>query len=172
MTSKNYRQKLGKPKKSNRNAGPPKGEPWVWLTQELIQSPAFRALSGNGLRVLFRILAEHMAHAGTQNGKLVVTHNDFHQYGIRRASIAAAIQEVEAMGFIQVNRGTRFNGHREPSLYRITWLPDLEGSEPTNRWKGIDEKNVEDFKKARSEERSQIMLQRNARRTRQKTAGQ
>jgi hypothetical protein len=56
---------------------PPKGEPWIWLTREMLSSPAWRALSPAALKVVKRVMLEHMAHACTANGNLVVTYGDF-----------------------------------------------------------------------------------------------
>ena len=92
-----------------------------------------------------------MAHAATRNGSLVCTHDDFQKYGIRRPSIANAIREAEYFGFIRVSKGQAFKGHREPSLYRLTWLPNEKSEHPTNEWKAIRSAHVTAFKAERSE---------------------
>jgi hypothetical protein len=61
---------------------PPKGGSWVWLTMQLIGSAAFRSLSINALRALFRILAEHSNQDGQENGRLKITSRDMEIYGI------------------------------------------------------------------------------------------
>ncbi len=126
-----------------KNAGPPKNEAWIWMTREMITSEAFRALSGNAIKVLMRLADEHMSHAGLENGMLLVTHKQFAAYGIRLASVAEAIREAEFFGFIDVDRGIAYRGGHEPNLYRLTWIADLNHAPPTNRWKDKGEQDVQ-----------------------------
>ena len=130
---------------------PPKETPFVWFTDEMLASQAWRALSGNGQMVVTRLCLEHMGHAATRNGSLVCTYDDFHAYGIRRPSIANAIREAEFFGFIRVSKGRAFKGHREPSLYRLTWLPNEKNEYATNDWKAIKAAHVTAFKAERTE---------------------
>ncbi|MGB6909476.1 MAG: hypothetical protein WBE01_07035, partial [Methyloceanibacter sp.] len=44
----------------------------------------------------------HIAHAGTMNGLLAVTHADFERFGIRHKSIKAAIAEAAAAGLLVI----------------------------------------------------------------------
>jgi hypothetical protein len=122
---------------------PPAGEPWVWLTRTILESPAWVALSSPARRVIDRIMIEHMAHAGTMNGELIVTYDDFENFGISRKAIKMAINIAEALGFIEVTfKGVRSYGSaRRPSQYALTWLPQNDGRDPTNRWKAIKSKD-------------------------------
>ena len=97
--------------------GPPEGEPWVWLTQELVQSPAWQGMPLCARRALDRIIVEHMAHAGRENGGLIVTYDDFVSGGVgSRSGTARAIRILEALGFIEVTvTGRRIDGYR--------WVP-------------------------------------------------
>jgi hypothetical protein len=119
--------------------GPPQDQPWVWLSGELLASPAWRALTGNARMVIDRILIEHMRHGGAENGFLPVTYADFVSHGVRRNSILPAIKECEALGLIQRVPGLRarsqFKG--SPQTFRIAWLPTSEGGHPTNLWRAI-----------------------------------
>jgi hypothetical protein len=120
---------------------PPHGEAWFWITKEMLESAAFRALSAPGRRVIDRIALEHMAHGGGENGKLPVTYQDFHYYGVRRSSINGAIAEVIELGFIErTDEGSlawgEFKGR--PARYRLAWLKDFQGAAPPNRWKRFD----------------------------------
>ena len=121
---------------------PPKGEPWVWLTCEMLESPAWVALTSPARRVVDRIVIEHMHHAGSMNGELIVTYDDFENFGISRKAIKPAISIAEALGFIEVTfPGIRCQGAaRRPSQYALTWLPQIDGRDPTNRWKAIKSK--------------------------------
>jgi hypothetical protein len=60
---------------------------------EMLESPAYRALSLGALRVLSRVEIELAHHGGNDNGKLPVTYDDFERYGIHRHSIRPAISE-------------------------------------------------------------------------------
>jgi hypothetical protein len=98
-------------RKANR---PPANAAWVWLTEEMLSSPAYRVLSGGAHKVIARIAIEHMAHGGTLNGALPVTYNDFVSYGIRRRSILGYLYEAMALGFIdRTQQGVRAWGEFE-----------------------------------------------------------
>ncbi len=62
-----------------------------------------------------------MAHAGTENGNLICTYNNFADYGVRRSSIAVAIRQLEYMGFIRAVKGwacSRLLFAASDSIYR------------------------------------------------------
>ncbi len=145
-----------------KHMGPPEGSAWIWMDRALINSVAFKALSGNGLKVIFRILEEHMAHAGTQNGKLIVTHKQFKEFGIRLASVAEAIREVEYFGFISVDRGIAYRGSHEPNVYRLTWLGNHENAPATNRWKVMTKSDVLIWKRRKTEKTADLSKRRAA----------
>ena len=60
----------------------PPDQQWTWWTIEMIRSPAYRVLSASGHRVIARIRIELGDHGGQDNGRLPVTHRNFHDYGI------------------------------------------------------------------------------------------
>ena len=112
----------------------------------MLESPAHRALSLAALRVLFRIEVEHANHAGNDNGKLPVTYVQFEEWGVRPDSIASALREVEALGFVKVT----LRGHggsartRTPNFFRLTYRPSRrldrtkgERDDSTNDWRKI-----------------------------------
>jgi hypothetical protein len=105
----------------------------------MMEAPAWRALPWAARQVLDRLLIEHMKHGGTKNGRLICTYDEFAAYGIRRKSIATAIKQAQALGWIDVSRGVRSYGvHRRPSTYALTWLPrEHDFTTTTNRWKSI-----------------------------------
>src|SRR5262245_36039997 len=70
---------------------PPEGVSWSWLTADMLSSPAWRALTGNAMKIVMRILLEHLRHGGIENGKLPVTYSDFVKFGVRRNSVREAI---------------------------------------------------------------------------------
>jgi hypothetical protein len=108
---------------------------------EMLESPAFRALSYSGLRVLFRIEIELGHHGGTENGKLPVTFDDFHAYGIHRHAIAPGIREAVALGFLEITQAGRAGNAswRKPNLFRLTYRPTkgLPGN-GTHEWRKIE----------------------------------
>lgn len=116
---------------------------------EMIESPAWRALSDNGRRLLERIELEHAHHGGAENGRLKVTYDQFTKYGIRRHAISAAIREAVSLGFLQVTRQGGYStlGHAWPSYYRLTYAVGRgERGIPTDEWRGIKQKRAEGVK--------------------------
>lgn len=105
------------------------------LPRDLLESAACAEMSLAAHRVLYRICIEHMAHGGRENGKLPVTYDDFEAFGVRRASVAAAIRQLEALGLIEVtDRGRGGNAEfRRPSRFRVTFLSSGRAN-PTNEW--------------------------------------
>jgi hypothetical protein len=117
---------------------PPQGEPWAWLSRELIESDAWRTALINTRKVVDRLMLEHMAHGGTENGNLVVTYDDFMQSGFtRRATISAAIKDAHRRGLIDITRHGKASAglDRWPSRYALGWLPHSDGGAARNRWR-------------------------------------
>ena len=85
---------------------------------EMLESPAYRALSGSAHKVISRIEIELGHHGGNDNGRLPVTTNDFVEYGMHRTSVAPAIREAEALGFIRVTERGR-GGNAEKVLQKF-----------------------------------------------------
>lgn len=117
--------------------GPPPQSQWAWKTVEMLWSPAFRALSLGAHRALARLELELARHGGAENGALPCTVDHFSEYGMHRHSVAPALRELEALGFIEVKRGRAGNGMwRSPNLYRLTYRP-TDAADPTDDWKRI-----------------------------------
>ncbi len=148
---------FGKPDATGRSSGkragragkahrPPEGEPWVWLTRELLASAAWRARSINTARLIDFLCVEHMNHAATENGNLKATYDQLVAYGLTRSEIRAAIEEAQYLGLIRFKRGGRWAGTNQPSTYRLTFQADRDGNPPTNEWKGKTEEAVSVWK--------------------------
>jgi hypothetical protein len=112
---------------------------------ELLESPAYRALSLSAHRVISRVEIELGHHGGRDNGRLPITYDDFQTYGIDRHAIAPAIREAEALGFIVVTeRGRAGNADfRSPNLFRLTFrhakgLPG-DGTHEWRQFKSIEQ---------------------------------
>jgi len=113
---------------------PPKGQPWVWLTRELLESDAWQSLSINARRFVDFLLLDHMNNAGCENGKLKATYDQLVKFGVTsRRRAAQAISEVEAAGLVDCHRG----GMRVATTYTLTFYSLPDGVPPTNRWKAF-----------------------------------
>jgi hypothetical protein len=110
--------------------------PFAALPIELLRSPAFRSLSLTALRILFRIELEYAQNGGRNNGYLVVTFDQFVEYGARRKSIPPSLNELTTRGIIDIpEKGRAGNGPwRRPNKYRLTYR-DASGKPPTDEWK-------------------------------------
>ena len=126
--------------------GPPPGEPFAWLTTELLASPAWRSMGINARRMIDFLLVEHMNHAGQENGNLLATYDQLVAFGLTSSSIKSAIQELVSLRLVDVEYGGRWAGKNTPNIYRLTFYADREGNPPTNAWKGITEQNALDIK--------------------------
>jgi hypothetical protein len=106
---------------------------------EMLESPAYRALSESGHRIISRIEIELGHHGGNDNGRLPITFDQFVEYGIYRTAVAPAIREAEALGFIRVTvRGRGGNAeHRKPNMFCLTFAYSRSSREPTHDWRRI-----------------------------------
>jgi hypothetical protein len=106
----------------------------------MLESPAYRALSVSAHMVISRIEIELAHHGGNDNGQLPVTVDHFVEYGMHRSSVAPAIREAEALGFIKVERGRGGNAdYRRPNKFYLTFS-NLRGSKaepPSHDWKRV-----------------------------------
>ena len=109
---------------------------------EMIESPAYRALSRAALMVISRIEIELAHHGGNDNGRLPVTRDQFIEYGgLDRNAVAPAIREAEALGFIRVTEHGRGGNAewRRPNRFYLTFA-NCRGSKatpPTHEWRRI-----------------------------------
>jgi hypothetical protein len=106
---------------------------WAARSIEMLESPAYRALSLSAHRALARIEIELAHHGGNDNGKLPVTFDDFVQYGVRRHSIGSSLDELETLGFIKITQhGKMAKGaeYRRPNLFLLATRSELEGVGP------------------------------------------
>ncbi len=113
---------------------------FVAHTLEMRTSIAWRHLPDDARRILDQLEVEHMEHGGAENGRLVRTYTDFHKGGIRRSSIALAIRQAVALGFLKVTvAGTRSAGvFRAPNFYALTYLNGRRNShQATDDWRRI-----------------------------------
>lgn len=118
---------------------------FVPYRRDMLEAPAFRALSHSAMRILHRLELEHMAHAAMENGNLICTYQDFVDYGVSMGSIKAALSQLAALGFIEVEvQGRRSaGGVKIPSRYRLTYVAESSvDAKPTDEWSRNDEQRV------------------------------
>ena len=104
------------------------------------ESPAWRHLPDHARRVLDRIEVEHLRKGGGANGNLIVTYDKLEAAGLRRKSIALAIRQCVALGFLVVaEKGGWAPAHQWSSRYRLTYAAPKKGKPPTptDDWKQI-----------------------------------
>lgn len=128
----------------------PRGR-WVYQEIEMIESPAWRALTINARRIIERLQLEHSNHGGGENGRLPCTYSDFQRWGVTKKYILAAVVEAEALGFIErVDRGRKKFGNYpgSPSRFRLTFIGTIapEMRPPTDEWRRFD--SIEDARLA------------------------
>jgi hypothetical protein len=106
---------------------------------ELLASPALRVLSKTAHLCLLRIEIELRQHAGRQNGKLIVTKQQFVEYsGAHPRLIAPALRELEALAIVVIKHGRGGNAeHHAPNRFMLNYLcGDVDGHEPiADGWK-------------------------------------
>jgi hypothetical protein len=109
---------------------------------EMLEAPAYRALSRAAHLVIARIEIELGHHGGNDNGRLPVTTDDFVTYGIHRGSVAPAIREACALGFIRVTEHGRGGNaeHRSPNYFFLTFAHNRNSraEPPTHEWRRIE----------------------------------
>lgn len=103
---------------------------------DMLASDAWAALTPPARQILDRLEIEHMQHAGTENGNLPVTYDDFARFGIRRQSIGAGLRLLLELGFVRVEEQGRGGNaeFRRASRYRLTYI-GARGEPPTDDWK-------------------------------------
>jgi hypothetical protein len=126
------------------------------LLTDMLESPAWRALSLSARRVLDRVAIELRHHGGHEGNGLCVTYADFHKYGIHRHAIPPAIREAVALGFLRITQQGRAGNaeYRRSTLYKLTFVNTVDG-EPTHEWKRITSRDEAETKacEARSDQR-------------------
>src|SRR5262249_33315264 len=128
-------RQMTSPGKLNR---PPSGKAWIWFTDELVTSDAWRSLGINARRFIDFLMHEHMGKAGGENGNLKAPHGHLAGFGIAACYAPAAIREAEEHGLVEAQRG----GMRVATTYALTWLPLHDGTPPSNRWQAFRDPNL------------------------------
>jgi hypothetical protein len=115
-------------------------EAWVAYPCTMIESPAMRLLSLSAIRVMHRLEVEHMHNGGAENGRLIVTYDQFVEWGVNRNAIGPAIRELIALGFVEIaEKGCAGNENlRRAHRFRLTYVNTKKREQPTNDWRKIE----------------------------------
>lgn len=106
---------------------------------EMLESPAWRVLSLSARRFLDRLEIELGHHGGDDNGRLPSTYEQLEEYGMDRHSIAPAIREAVALGFVEITEHGRAGNreYRRPTLFRLTYRHTRKAN-PTDEWRKVE----------------------------------
>ena len=113
---------------------------------ELLNCPAFRVLSRHALLAQARIELELRQHGGHGNGCLIVTTQQFVEYGIERRRVPEALRELDALGIVRTTvRGRGGNAeHWQPNRFLLNYLCGAvdahdQITDAWNKFKTLDE---------------------------------
>ncbi|MGL3208296.1 hypothetical protein [Bradyrhizobium sp. BR 1433] len=117
------------------------GGQFIGRLVEMLESPVMRVLNQSEHRVLIRLEIELAHHGGTSNGALVVTHQQFVDFGVDREAVAPSIRCLAALKLIEITKQGRGGNreYREASQYRLTYL-HTDRADPTHDWRSITTK--------------------------------
>jgi hypothetical protein len=107
-----------------------KGEAFVKMPRDLLESEAWRSLSINARRFIDILMLEHLRHAGRDNGRLLAPWRQLEAAGIGARYIGDAIDEAATRGLVVVKHGRA----RRPNIYGLTWLPLFDGTTLGRPW--------------------------------------
>jgi hypothetical protein len=104
---------------------------------DMMESPAWRALSLSARKCLSRIEIELADHGGRDNGQLPVPYRDFCAYGVWRGAIKPALAELVALGFIEMTPGYACQNpsYGRPAKFRILFRTYRDGPQEEHRWR-------------------------------------
>lgn len=108
---------------------------WMAITRDFLEAPAYRTLSVNARKCLDRLIIEHIGHARLENGRLIVTHEQFIDYGVTGEYVGDALDELAYKGLIKAERGKAGNGTAHPTVFTLTFDGTHDGGKASNEWK-------------------------------------
>jgi hypothetical protein len=107
-----------------------KGEAFVKMPRDLLESDAWRSLGVNARRFVDFLMREHMRHGGRDNGRLLAPRRQLERAGIGARHVSRAIEETASLGLVVVKLG----GGRRPNHYALSWLPMFDGTQLERPW--------------------------------------
>jgi hypothetical protein len=131
-----------------KNTKPPKDQGgWMAVTKDILESSSYRSLSANAHKALDRLRVEHISHMRSENGNLIVLHEQFYDYGVTAEYVADALDELAYKGLIKMRKGRAGNGTAHPTIFTLTFDGTRDGLPATNDWKKITEEQTERWSK-------------------------
>lgn len=122
-----------------------KNTPFVQLPTELLYSYAWHSMGINERRLMEFLIIEHSNHAGVENGNLIATYDQLHEFGLNRAYVSQSTEEARRKGLIFVEkRGRESYNKSYCNRYTLTFFKakyydnknkTFYYAEPTNNWK-------------------------------------
>jgi hypothetical protein len=141
---------------------------------DLMQSFALRVLNKSEHLMLLRIEIELRKKKGYRNGDLIITKEQFVEFGVREKSIAAGIRVLEALGIIGCYHG---DTSRQPNRFFLNFDCGTQGDcyRPTNRWDqfwDLEEAEEAASKARKAKDPKRVAVSRKAKRTQSMVAKQ
>jgi hypothetical protein len=136
---------------------------WSARPIEMQRSYAWRVLSRAAHQCLSRIEIELADHGGNDIDELPVTFDDFEEYGVHRTAICPAVEELEALGFIDITQrgvAARAADNRRPNKFRLLTRPWEKKGGPLPRWNRF--KTWEDAQATADEARRNALKEKSA----------
>src|SRR5690348_12774141 len=127
----------------------PPGERYVALYRYVLETAAFRALSGNACKLLVLVAIRHDGH---NNGRISFSVREAaEQVGCAINTAARLFSELQDKGFLELNeRGSFTRKNRHASTWRVTFFPSRDdhgspqrGDRPFTRWMPATNSNLE-----------------------------
>jgi len=124
------------------------------LPRSFFESFAWKAASLACRSAVERVVIEHLAHGGRENGNLIVRKVDFLEHGIYNDGIAPALREACALGLlIMTKRGRAGNAeHRAAHRWAVAPVLDQRLKPFDTAWKRFQ--SLEEAEKVAAEARA------------------
>jgi DNA-binding transcriptional ArsR family regulator len=107
------------------------GGAYAPLSYQLLQSPAWRSLSGPAAKVWLELRTRY---SGANNGRLSLSRDEAARIlGLGKATVGRALDELEAKGFVELKRRGKWYGRMASE-----WLVTDRGTDnapPSNAWR-------------------------------------
>src|SRR5271155_3317698 len=134
MASKRMRRSVGEAKGRSEI-----GESYIWYRREMVSSPALRVLSRPATLVMHRIEHEHMLHGAADNGRLLITHRQFVEWGVHHDYAPPSIRELVALGFLEITEKGHAGaaGKGAANRFRLTYAASKHRVAPSDEWAEI-----------------------------------
>src|ERR1035437_6356982 len=78
---------------------------WIAMPSQLLDSPAWLAMSPQCRKFIDALMSEFCAHGGMENGNLKATYDQLQARGVRREIVLDVIVEANALGVAMATRG-------------------------------------------------------------------